>query len=120
MLNGDYSKTGLTFYLANTTHTLNPEWFRGAKPGSALQHDMKQQLRQGDANALNIYTVSLDRTENTDGIIFGYGTFPANYASNPTDDGVVIHHNILPGGGDTVNGNNKVNNNIYLRKYNIH
>ena len=109
-LNEDYSDSGLTFSLVSTTRTLSPEWFIGAAPGSALQHDMKQQLRQGDANALNIYTVSMDGLESTDGILFGYSTFPATYTSNPTDDGVVIHHDLLPGEDDSVHGKNKVNN----------
>ena len=58
---------------------------------------MKKQLRQGDANALNIYTVSFNDVEDNEGILLGYSTFPFNYTSNPTDDGVVVRNNVLPG-----------------------
>ena len=75
---------------------MNPEWFNGVQSGSPLQDDMKKQLRQGDANALNIYTVSFNEVEVNESLLFGYSTFPFNYTSNPTDDGIVIRHNILP------------------------
>lgn len=58
---------------------------------------MKKQLRQGDANALNVYSVSLAGKDRTEAIILGYSTFPSNYISNPTDDGVVMHFTTLPG-----------------------
>ena len=62
---------------------------------------MKQQLRQGDANALNIYTVSMDGLESTDGILLGYSTFPSSYSGAPTDDGVVMLFSSVPGGTTT-------------------
>ena len=114
-LNEDYSDSGLTFSLVNTTRTVNPEWFNGVQPGSPLQDDMKKQLRQGDANALNIYTVSFGSVEDDEGILLGYSTFPANYTNNPTDDGVVIRHNVLPGESGAEFGSSKVNIHIYPR-----
>ena len=70
---------------------------------------MKKQLRQGDANALNIYTVSFSRAEGEENIFFGYSIFPFNYTSNPTDDGIVIRHNIRPDEDGGEFGANKVN-----------
>ena len=58
---------------------------------------MKKQLRQGDANALNIYTVSFNDVEDNEGILLGYSTFPAKSMNNSTDDRVIIRHNILLG-----------------------
>ena len=57
---------------------------------------MKKQLRQGDANVLNIYTDSFCNAEDNEGILLGYSTFPAKYMNNPTDVRVIIRHYILP------------------------
>lgn len=57
VLNEDYEDTGLTFVLANTTRTVNETWFKTVGPDTDVQTDMKNQLRQGDEAALNVYTV---------------------------------------------------------------
>ena len=111
-LNEDYSNTGLAFSLVNTTRTLNPEWFENVQPGSTLQDDMKKQLRQGGASALNIYSVSFHVAEDMDSVLLGDSTFPANYTSSPTDDGVVVRYNILPGESGAEFGVSKVNDYI--------
>lgn len=59
---------------------------------------MKQALRKGAVNALNIYTVGF--TSNSSAGL-GYSTFPWSYSSNPTDDGVVILFSTFPGGSNT-------------------
>ena len=57
VLNDGYAGSGLTFTLAGTTRTVNSQWFNTVGPSSSLQTTMKKQLRQGGANALNVYLV---------------------------------------------------------------
>ena len=89
----------MTFSLAGTTRTVNSQWFNGVGPDSSLQTTMKRQLRQGGSNALNVYTVAFGRA--VDEGLLGYATFPSDYSSNPTDDGVVMLYAALPGGSAT-------------------
>lgn len=96
VLNQDYSGTGLNFELQNITRTMNSAWFNNVAPETDLQTEMKNALRQGGANALNIYTVGFT-TGDAQGLL-GYSTFPADFAGNPMDDGVVILYSSLPGG----------------------
>ncbi|KAI0796517.1 metalloprotease [Abortiporus biennis] len=98
-LNTDYAGSGLTFTLAGTTRTVNSQWFNQVGPDSSLQTTMKNQLRQGGANALNVYTVGF--TSGSGAGLLGYSTFPSDYSSDPTDDGVVILFSSLPGGSTT-------------------
>lgn len=99
MLNEDYAPQGLAFVLANTTRTVNPTWFAQVGPDTSLQTTMKRQLRAGGAAALNVYTVGFQSGAG-EGLL-GYSTFPADYAGNPSDDGVVILFSSLPGGSTT-------------------
>ena len=96
VLNEDYSASGLTFTLAATTRTVNSQWFNQVGPDSSLQTTMKKTLRQGGKADLNVYTVGFT-TGSGEGLL-GYSTFPSDYSSNPTDDGVVILFSSLPGG----------------------
>lgn len=93
VLNADYANCGISFDLANTSRTDNADWFNNVNQGTSQQTQMKQQLRQGGANALNVYTVGFNNSN-----LLGYATFPADYASKPADDGVVIRYSTLPGG----------------------
>lgn len=96
VLNDGYSATGLTFILQNTTHTINQTLFGGVGPGNDLQTQMKNELRVGGADTLNVYTVGF-RTGDAAGLL-GYATFPSDYKNDPKDDGVVILYSSLPGG----------------------
>ncbi|TFK43247.1 metalloprotease [Crucibulum laeve] len=99
VLNEDYSATGITFVLANTTRTINSSWFTNAGPSTTTQTTMKNTLRQGGAADLNVYSVGF-KSSSTSGLL-GYATFPSSYSSAPKDDGVVFLYSSVPGGTST-------------------
>ncbi|QRV72971.1 extracellular metalloprotease [Ceratobasidium sp. AG-Ba] len=99
VLNNDYSDTGLSFSLAGVEHTVNSAWFTSAGPGTSQQTAMKNALRKGAANALNVYSVGF-RSGAGAGLL-GYATFPSSYSTSPKDDGVVILYSSVPGGSTT-------------------
>ncbi len=74
---------------------------------------MKRALRQGGADALNIYSVGYvqplpfaNRKRNLVPVCFrflnttllGYAAFPSDYKSDPYEDGIVLQYATLPGG----------------------
>jgi hypothetical protein len=83
--------TQFTFRLISTDRTTNATWFT-ASPGSSAEAAMKNALRKGGKNALNIYSTK------PGGGLLGWATFPANYQVNPKNDGAVILFSSIPGG----------------------
>lgn len=86
----------MQFSLAGTTRTVNPTWFNTLGPDTTLQTTVKQQLRQGDAAALNIYSTGF--VSGSAAGLLGYGTYPSAYSVAPKNDGVVILFSSVPGG----------------------
>ena len=97
VLNGSFAgatggaATPFRFTLAGYDTTVDARWFN-LRQGSRDESRMKSALRKGGASALNIYTA------NPGGGLLGWATFPSNYASRPSQDGVVLLHSSLPGG----------------------
>jgi hypothetical protein len=97
VLNASYSgatggaKTPFRFQLASVDRTLNVGWFNMA-PRTGREAAMKSALRVGGASTLNIYTADLGH------YLLGWATFPWNYSSASSNDGVVILYSSLPGG----------------------
>jgi hypothetical protein len=96
VLNAAYSSssgesTGVEFVLASVDRTVNKKWST-IRIGNRAERDMKAALRVGGPETLNIYTGVLSRW------LLGWSTFPWEYASDPTYDGVVILNSSLPGG----------------------
>lgn len=96
MLNADYADSGYSFTLAQTTRTLNADWFNNAGPGNDQQTAMKSALRVGGAATLNLYSVGF--VSGSGQGLLGYATFPSSYAGAPKDDGVVFLYSSVPGG----------------------
>lgn len=91
VLNAAYASTGWSFNLVSTDRTTNSSWYNvGA--GSTAETQMKNALRLGTAQDLNVYTANLG------GGLLGWATFPSDYTRSPKMDGVVILFSSLPGG----------------------
>ena len=90
VLKNAYAAWGWNFNLVTTTRTTNTTWYNGCYGSSETA--MKNALRQGTADDLNIYSLQ------SFGRNFGYATFPSSYQSEPKKDGVVILYSSVPGG----------------------
>jgi hypothetical protein len=91
VLNAAYSGTPFVFELKLITRTTNALWY-SMTYGSTAETQAKNALRQGGADALNIYSANLG------GGLLGWATFPSNYSRTPKQDGVVILYSSMPGG----------------------
>ncbi|HMD12253.1 MAG TPA: zinc metalloprotease [Marmoricola sp.] len=83
------ANTGFTFTLAGTNRFFNDTWHQDRQSAT-----YRAQTRRGGANALNIWIVDFAPT-------LGIATFPWDYASNPTIDGIRVQYSSLPGGSAT-------------------
>jgi hypothetical protein len=92
VLNEAFAPSGFTFELAAIDWTDDSGWYV-MSAGSGDEALAKATLRQGGADALNIYVA------NPGGGLLGWATFPWDYATDPTYDGVVILNSSVPGGG---------------------
>ena len=96
VLNASYSgktggvDTGFRFALKDVDRTVNKGWFNLTGNGQDLA--MKTALREGGADALNIYTAKLGAQ------LLGYAYYASDYDEVGVLDGVVIHYESLPGG----------------------
>ncbi len=90
VLNNAYAGTGWSFNLVATTRTDNNSWYTCS--GGSCETQMKNALRQGSADDLNMYL------NNMGGGLLGWATFPSSYQSQPKLDGVVVLSASLPGG----------------------
>ena len=102
VLNNAYSgvtggaNTLYRFILVSIDRTANNTWYTCT--GGTCEQQMKTALHKGGAADLNFYTNGMG------GGLLGWATFPWQYASAPTMDGVVCLHSSLPG-GSTANYN---------------
>jgi hypothetical protein len=92
VMNAAYVSTGWSFNLVSVDRWTNTCWFNMSSSATTMEREMKEFLRRGDSDDLNIYTLNI-----TDGNL-GWATFPSSYASQPLMDGVVLLHSTLPGG----------------------
>jgi hypothetical protein len=90
VLNAAFASTGWSFNLVSTDRTTNATWYTCS--GGTCESQMKNALRQGTADDLNLYS------NNMGGGLLGWATFPSSYSNNPKLDGVVILSSSMPGG----------------------
>jgi hypothetical protein len=91
VLNAAYAGTGWSFNLVSTDRTTNSTWYNGCD-AAGNESAMKNALRQGTADDLNLYTCNPGQG------LLGWATFPSSYAGSPKMDGVVMLYSSLPGG----------------------
>ena len=91
VLNSAYEGTGFAFNVVAVDYTDNASWYNMGH-GSTAEAQCKNALRQGGASDLNIYFAGIG------GGLLGWATFPSDYNGNPSNDGVVILNESLPGG----------------------
>jgi hypothetical protein len=86
---GGAANMSFRFQRAGVTRTVNDTWYN-AGLGSAAESQMKNALRVGTADDLNLYTTG-------GGGYLGWATFPNEYTARPKMDGVVVYWATLPG-----------------------
>jgi len=84
------ASTGFTFRLAGITRTTSSKWFN--MTGNAKDRAMKEALKVGGPETLNIYTAKLGQN------LLGYAYLAQDAEAVGVLDGVVVHFQSLPGG----------------------
>ena len=82
------ANTGFSFTLAGIDRFNNTQWHQDKQSTT-----YRAQTRKGGKNALNIWLVDFS--------YLGIATFPWDYASNPSIDGIRVQYTSLPGGSAT-------------------
>ncbi|MGH2681390.1 MAG: zinc metalloprotease [Actinomycetota bacterium] len=82
--------TGFRFNLAGVTRTTSQKWFN--LTSNAKDREIKQALKVGGPETLNIYTAKLGQN------LLGYAYLAQDAEDVGVLDGVVLHHQTLPGG----------------------
>ena len=88
--------TGFTFRLVSVDRTVNATWFN-ATTGGQDEFKMKRALREGGANALNLYSTTAEA-------YLGWAYFPKQYAAQAWIDGVVFDWETIPGASSAYTG----------------
>ncbi|WIA32559.1 hypothetical protein OEZ86_003366 [Tetradesmus obliquus] len=88
-----FSLASATQYTTDSTDVFN------ADTGSSGEASIKQQLRRGSAQTLNIYT--WEPRSSSGSTTLGWATFPWSYSGNPQQDGVVLQFGSINGGSLT-------------------
>ncbi len=83
--------TPFRFSLVQADFAVDSAWST-MKYGSAAEQAAKNALRVGGSDTLNIYAANIG------GGLLGWATFPQKYKGNPTNDGVVLLTESMPGG----------------------
>jgi hypothetical protein len=90
-LNSAYAAYGFSFGPVTIQRVANNTWYTMGY-GSTAEKAAKTALRQGGADALNIYTANIG------GGLLGWATFPSDYRRKPLMDGVVVLNESVNGG----------------------
>jgi len=95
VMNQDYNSTGISFNLVNISRIESEDMFLRVAPDSEQEAGLKKTYRSGNASALNVYSVGLAEGDGQG--LLGYATFPMDFKSNPSNDGVVLLYSTMPG-----------------------
>lgn len=88
--------TGFSFKLVSVDRTVNATWYNATTSGQD-EFKMKRALRQGGANALNLYSSTAEA-------YLGWAYFPRQYSAQPWIDGIVFDWESMPGTSSTYAG----------------
>lgn len=92
---GQTTNTPFRFGLAGIDRTNSATWYT-VMQGSSNETAMKNALRKGAANTLNIYLCTPKGSGGQ--ATLGWSTWPVSYVSAPKLDGLIISNGTIPGG----------------------